>query len=47
MLVRACGVVVCVMIAMNGKRTWIGGLLDHVIEMVLAVLKEVIGVAAM
>ena len=28
------------MIALNGKRTWIGGLLDHVIEMVLAVLKE-------
>ena len=28
------------MIAMNGKRTWIGGLLDDVIEMVLAVLKE-------
>ena len=35
-----CGVIVCVMIALNEKRTWIGGLLDHVIEMVLAVLKE-------
>ena len=39
MLVCACGVV-CVVIALNGKRTWIGGLLDDVIEMVLAVLKE-------
>ena len=39
MLVCACGVVVCVMIALNGKRTWIGACWI-MIEMVLAVPKE-------
>ena len=35
MLVCACGVVVCVMITMDGMSTWIESLLDHVSEMVL------------
>ena len=47
MLVCACVVVVCVMIAMVEKRTWIGGLLDDVIEMVLQCSKSSVGVAAM
>ena len=35
-----CVLVVLLFVAMDGMSTWLGGLLDHVIEMVLAVLKE-------
>ena len=40
MFVCACGIVVCVMITMDGMSTWIESLLDHVSEMVLEMLKE-------
>ena len=35
-----CVLVVLLFVAMDGMSTWIGGLLDHVIEMVFVVLKE-------